>query len=296
MRIVSSPEELITRGAVISIGNFDGVHLGHQMLLKAMQLTAERLSAPSAVITFFPPAKLFFSGEAYLSTPEEKVALLAKFEPDAAVVIPFDAGYAQTPKDVFVRQLEALKPRTLIVGEDFRFGHKREGSLNDLSTVTQQLEVFNLKYQGKAKVSSSRARQLLAQGHIEEVNDLLGRSYSASGEVIRGDQRGRSIGFPTANISTPVSKALPLGVLAVEVTTEAGEVYGGMANVGPRPSYPDDPPSLEVHLFGFTGDLYGQTLTVHFRAFIRAQRKFAGLNDLKTQLERDAADAKRLLL
>ena len=204
MQLVNTPDKLKIKDAVISIGNFDGVHLGHQLLLGAMQTEAQRLDKLSIIITFFPPAKLFFSGEAFLSTPEEKVALLSTFGPAAIVMIDFNEAYAQTPKEVFVRQIETLAPRTLIVGEDFRFGHKRTGSLNDLSKVAKRLEVFNLKHQGDSKVSSSRVRTLLKEGKVEDVAQLLGRSYQASGHVIRGEQRGRTIGFPTANIQTPL--------------------------------------------------------------------------------------------
>ena len=295
MQSVTSPDDLNIKDAVISIGNFDGVHLGHQMLLGAMQQEAQRLNKASIIITFFPPAKLFFSGEAFLSTPEEKRFLLSAFEPAAVVMIDFNEAYAQTSKDVFVQQIARLEPHTLIVGEDFRFGHKRAGSLNDLSKVSKRLEVFNLKHQGDSKVSSSRIRSLLKEGKVERVKSLLGRSYEASGTVIRGDQRGRTINFPTANIQTPERKALPLGVFAVRVKTQEGEQLTGMANVGLRPSYPNDPPALEVHLFDFEGDLYDQTLSVSFEHFIRSQRKFEGLEDLKGQLKKDEGAARACL-
>ena len=209
-------------------------------------------------------------------------------------MIPFTREYTQTPKEVFIAQLERLSPRVIIVGEDFRFGFKREGTLNDLSYVSERLEVFNLKHAGDAPISSSRIRELLKQGDVEAVKPLLGRSYAATGEVIEGERRGRTIGFPTANISTDSAKALPLGVFAVAVDTPQGR-YKGMANVGPRPSFPEEPPSLEVYLFDFSNDLYGETLTVHFEHFLRAQRKFSGLEEVKAQLAEDERQARAAL-
>ena len=220
--------------------------------------------------------------------------LFAPFEPAAVVVIPFSPEYAQTDKRVFLDQLAKLTPRTIIVGEDFRFGHKREGTLNDLSHITEKLEVFGMKKAGGEAVKSSRVRALLKEGNVSEANRLLGYAYLATGAVVEGDKRGRTIGFPTANVALPPNKVLPLGVFAVTVETDAG-TFGGMANVGPRPSFPDAPPSLEVHLFNFSGDLYGESVTVSFEHFLRGQRKFSGLEELKAQLSDDMVQAKAYL-
>ncbi len=294
MKVVDSPDALELAHTVVSIGNFDGVHLGHQMLLGHMRDVASAANVPSVVITFFPPSRVLFQNGKFLSSEAEKVSLLAAFEPDATVMVPFTREYTQTPKDVFLGQLERLTPQLIIVGEDFRFGYKREGSLNDLSRIAERLEVFNLKHAGEAPISSTRIRELLQQGDVESVKPLLGRSYAATGTVVTGDQRGRTIGYPTANVAVSEHKALPLGVFAVTVDTERGR-FQGMANVGPRPSYPDGVPSLEVHLFDFGGDLYGQTVTVHFEAFLRGQVKFAGLDELKKQLAKDAKGARGFL-
>ena len=166
--------------------------------------------------------------------------------------------------------------------------------MNDLSQVSERLEVFNLKHAGDAPISSSRIRELLKEGDVESVKPLLGRRYAATGEVIEGEKRGRTIGFPTANIATDPAKALPLGVFAVTVETPQGS-YSGMANVGPRPSFPEEPPSLEVNLFDFSGDLYGETLTVTFESFLRAQKKFSGLEEVKAQLAEDEKRARAFL-
>jgi riboflavin kinase / FMN adenylyltransferase len=294
MKIVTSPDQLSLKDTIICIGNFDGVHVGHQMLLEHMQALAQTHHKPSVVITFFPPSKVFFQGGDYLSSEAEKLNLLSVYKPSAVVMIPFNETYTHTPKEDFLAQLTQLEPHTIIVGEDFRFGYKRQGTLNDLSHLPERLEVFGMKRIGGEEVKSTRIRQLLSEGNVEGVKPLLGRSYSAQGVVVEGDKRGRSIGFPTANIQTPKGKALPLGVFAVNVDTEQGK-FKGMANVGPRPSFPSEPPSLEVYLFDFEGDLYGQTLTVHFEGFIRTQKKFSGLEELKAQLEQDKNVARTML-
>ena len=326
MKVVPNPSDLALKASVVCIGNFDGVHLGHQLLLGRLQQVAAETGTPSVVLTFFPPAKVVFRGKPYLSSAEEKLYLLKPFNPTAVVMTPFSLGYAQTPKDVFLRELHLLSafqpdavvmvpfsrdyaqtpkeqflaevahlnPKHLIVGEDFRFGRERSGGLDDLQHVTERLEVFSLERLGERVIKSSHIRELLRAGEVAEARKFLGYSYLAFGEVVRGDRRGRTIGFPTANIALPPEKALPLGVFAVRVETSRGE-FGGMANVGPRPSYPDAPPSLEVYLFDFDGDLYGQTLRVSFEHFLRSQRRFSGLDDLKAQLARDEQAARASL-
>ncbi len=294
MKVVTHPGELDIQGCVICLGNFDGVHLGHQLLLRRMQHVASRHGLQSVVFTFFPPAKVVFRGKPYLSSAEEKLVLLEHFTPDAVVMAPFSQAYAQTPKEVFLADLERLSPKRLIIGDDFRFGHDRQGGLDDLQHVTERLEVFSLERLEERVIKSSHIRDLLHEGNVDEARKFLGYSYFAIGTVVQGDRRGHTIGFPTANIDLPPEKALPLGVFAVNVLTPQG-TFGGMANVGPRPSFPNAPPSLEVHLFDFEGDLYGQKLRVSFEGFLRAQKKFAGLDELKAQLAQDAESARTLL-
>jgi len=293
MNVLFSLEALKLRDGILCIGNFDGVHLGHQLLLAHMQSEARQGHA-SAVITFDPPARVVFNNEKYLTSLDEKLLLIAPFQPTAVVAIPFDQEYARTDKAVFLAQLSALSPHTVIVGEDFRFGHARAGGLDDLSHVTHKLEVFGMKRLDGVAVKSSHIRQLLQAGRVEEVKRFLGHPYLAIGPVVKGDQRGRQLGFPTANLALPAQKALPLGVFAVSVDTPAGR-FGGMANVGPRPSFPTAPPALEVHLFDFQGDLYGRRLTVWFEGFIREQRRFFDLDELTCRLAHDAEQAKALL-
>lgn len=292
MHVVEHVHELDLDGAVIAIGNFDGVHRGHRALLNRMRAWADEEGRPAAIVTFFPPAKVLFRGTSYLASREEKLALFGPFRPDGVAMVHFDRAYARTDKSAFLAELLELAPRAIVVGEDFRFGHHRAGGLDDLQHVPDRLEVFGLQHAGGAPISSSRIREHLLAGEVEAANDLLGAPYLVVGEVIHGDHRGRRIGFPTANLDLPPTKALPLGVFAVTVEVPAGRV-GGMANVGPRPSFPDGAPRLEVNLFEFDGDLYGQRIAVHFHRRLRGQMRFGGLDELVAQLgkDRDAARA-----
>ena len=275
---------------VLSIGNFDGVHLGHRALLARMRELADADGRPTVIVTFFPPAKVLFGDATYLTDADEKAELLAEFAPTAVVTVPFTHAFAKTDKDAFAGQVARLRPASIVVGEDFRFGRNRSGGLDDLREATARLDVFGLETHGGAPVKSSQIREHLAAGEIGEANTLLARPYRATGTVVRGQQRGASIGWPTANVDVPERKALPKGVFAVRVRHE-DHIYEGMANSGPRPSFPEAPPALEVHLFEFDGDLYGSTTRVFFHAFLRGQRRFGGLEELKAQLARDAAAA-----
>jgi riboflavin kinase/FMN adenylyltransferase len=294
MQVVDAVHRLPTRGAVLAIGNFDGVHRGHRALLRRMRAWADEEGRPAAIVTFFPPAKVLFQGMSYLASREEKLTLLDPFAPDAVAMIRFDRDYARTDKSAFLAELAELAPHAIVVGEDFRFGRHRAGGLDDLQHVPERLEVFGLEHDGGAPVSSSRVREHLLAGEIEAARRLLGAPYLAIGEVVEGDRRGRTIGFPTANLDLPLDKALPIGVFAVRVDTPEGR-YGGMANVGPRPSFPDGAPRLEAHLFDFDGDLYGRRLAVHFVARLRGQRRFDGLDDLVAQLRADREAARAAL-
>ena len=286
MRIVSDVPSLALERPVLAIGNFDGVHRGHRALLDRMRAWAAEEGRPSGVVTFFPPAKVLFRGASYLASRDEKLSLLETFAPDAVAMIDFTHDYARTDKAAFLAVLGELRPRAIVVGEDFRFGRHRAGGLDDLQHVPDRLEVFALRLDGDAPISSSRIREHLAAGEIAAANRLLGAPYLAIGRVVEGDRRGRTIGFPTANLELPPDKALPLGVFAVHVDTPEG-TFGGMANVGPRPSFPDGAPRLETHLFDYQGDLYGERLAVRFLARLRGQRRFEGVDALTAQLDAD---------
>ncbi|MFA5551213.1 MAG: riboflavin biosynthesis protein RibF [Trueperaceae bacterium] len=290
---LAAAAQAAVHGAVVSVGNFDGVHLGHRALLGSMRALASARGAPAVVVTFFPPAKVFFSGADYLSTAAEKLRLLAEFDPQLVVMLPFDQEFSQTPREEFMAQLAALRPSAFVVGADFRFGRGRLGSVGDLADLAP-VEPFELVSLDGEPVGSSRVREMLAAGRIDQANRLLGAPYMALGTVVEGAARGHTIGFPTANLQLNPRKALPQGVYAVTVDA-LGATYGGMANVGPRPTFPDTPPSLEVHLFDFDGDLYGRDITVRFVARLRGQMRFGGLDELKAQLAADALAARLAL-
>ncbi|MDR9390863.1 MAG: riboflavin biosynthesis protein RibF [Trueperaceae bacterium] len=289
-----SLHDVRARGAVVAIGNFDGVHRGHHALLQRMRDDARTAGRPSLVVTFFPPAKVVFTGAPYLAGEREKHRLLAAYAPDEIVVQPFDAAYAATPPEAFLEALRTLAPATLIVGEDFRFGRDRAGGLEELQHVPDRLEVVRLVHDDDGVISSSRIRAALERGDLATAQALLGGPYLVMGTVVPGDARGRTIGVPTANVAVPDGKALPLGVFAVTVETPAG-TFGGMANAGPRPTVGDARATLEVHLFDVDLDLYGADLAVFVHAHLRGQRRFDGLDALKAQLAADADAARHAL-
>ena len=294
MLVVNDPDRLDLTGAVLSIGNFDGVHWGHRQLLGRMNELARPEGRPTVILTFFPPSKVVFGDQPFLCSEQEKLELLRHFQPSAVVVIPFSVEYSRTDKSVFLDQIGRLAPFAVIVGEDFRFGHKRQGTLNDLSRVASKLEVFGLVKKGDEVVKSSAIREYLTEGDVAHAARLLGEPYLTIGEVVEGDRRGRQIGYPTANLTVPERKAMPTGVFSVRVETGSGS-FDGMANSGPRPSFPDAAPACEVHLFDFEGDLYGKELRVRFIDRIRGQQKFGSLDELRARLDEDARVAKEQL-
>lgn len=279
------------RRAVLAIGNFDGVHLGHRALLHRARERAAELAAPLVAVTFFPPAKVLFGDARFLSSEEEKAALLGEAGADAVVVLPFDRAFAAQPPEAFAARLAAAAPSMIVVGEDFRFGRGRTGGLDLLRGAAPHLEVVVLELAAGEVAKSTAIRDALAAGDVGRAERLLGVPYRVTGPVVAGDRRGRTIGVPTANVATDPRKALPTGVFAVAVDTPAGR-FGGMANVGPRPTFPDAPPALEAHLFDADLDLYDRRVTVHLLAFLRPPRRFAGLDELRVQLALDA-DAAR---
>jgi riboflavin kinase / FMN adenylyltransferase len=294
VRLHRSLAEIERAGAVVALGNFDGVHVGHRALLAHARARADELGAPLVVVSFFPPAKVLFAKAQFLTTEEEKRALLAEAGADAVVVVPFDRAFATTPATDFTAALAAVGPAMVVVGEDFRFGRAREGGLDLLRAAVPHLEVVALELSDGVVAKSSAIRDALAAGDVEGAERLLGAPYRVSGRVVRGDQRGRTLGFPTANVATDGRKALPIGVFAVAVDTPAGR-FGGMANVGPRPTFPDGAPALEVHLFDADVDLYDRVVTVHLLTRLRPPRRFDGPEALVAQLRRDEEAARALL-
>lgn len=293
MLLINDPSDAPAGPKVVAIGSFDGLHLGHQHLIHQAQQEAKKRHIPLLVYTFDPPSKVFMRGEGFLTDLSEKLELLRGLGVEIALIVPFTEAFSKRSKDDFLGDLRTLEAQHIYVGADFRFGQARAGGLEDLNMVAP-IQILPLLELGGGPVKSSRIRDLLREGEVDEAKLLLGRTYTARGIVQEGDKLGRRLGFPTANIEVAPLKILPMGVFAVWVQTLQGR-FGGMANVGYRPTVSGQVLRFEVHLFGFTGDLYGQELSVEFLTKLRGERKFESLEALKAQLAQDAEAARRVL-
>lgn len=353
------------RGCVLTIGNFDGVHRGHQAVLKQVRAKAQALGVPAAVMTFEPQPQELFQPEkapARLTNWREKYLALRDQGIDRHIVIEFNKKFASQPAREFIEKtlVEKLGVKFLVVGDDFRFGFKREGDFELLQKAGKELgfEVVDTRSyrQQEQRVSSTAIRQALDEGDFDNAEAMLGRPYQMRGKVVHGRKNGRTIGFPTANIPLKRLKSPLHGVFAVTVTLGTAEksrcgrrhaansrdersevansrreaansraegpnsrceatnslgeaepsrtegaksraegTYEAVANLGTRPTLNGDEVQLEVHLFDFSGNLYGQHVTVTPVAKLRAEQRFASLEQLKQQIQKDAARAKQLL-
>lgn len=296
--IPPSPSTIARRKNAIIIGNLDGVHRGHQAVLKQARAIADAKNLSTLVLTFDPHPNDVLRGwtPPRLATLERRVELLRRHGADQVVVEPFTSELAGFSPDRFAKELlaERLDARTVVVGENFRFGARRAGDLDALRRFGEKLgfdlEVAEVIGDDRGPYSSSRVRDAVLRGDLDEATHLLGRRHSLSGFVEQGDQRGRTIGFPTANIGGVTEVLPPHGVYAVF----AGERPGVM-NLGVRPTVDGKTLRLEVHLFDFDGDLYGAPMRVHLVKRIREEKKFAGLDELKAQIALDAEAARRAL-
>ncbi|MBS0640830.1 MAG: bifunctional riboflavin kinase/FAD synthetase [Acetobacteraceae bacterium] len=291
------------RGATIALGNFDGVHLGHASVIKAAHVA--RPDAPLAVLTFEPhPREVFRPDDPpfRLTLSAERADALENLGVALLYELPFDQGFSHMTAEDFITSVlhEGLGARHLASGQDFAFGHRRGG---DAGFLTDRAEALGMGLtlvppvtDAQGPLSSTRIRRALQDGYPERATAELGRPWAIRGPVTHGDKRGRTIGFPTANV--PLGRHLEpaRGVYAVTVRTEGGTFYKGVANIGRRPTVNAGPESrLEVNLFDFAGDLYDQEVTVALHAFIRPEIRFSGLDALKAQIAADAAEARRLL-
>ena len=287
---------------IATIGNFDGVHLGHQAVLEKLLQRSGDLDMPSTLITFEPPPKEFFlkdQAPARLTNFREKFCLLRDIGINQLVCPSFDQTFADISAESFVEDIlvDRLNVGHLIVGDNFRFGKGRKGSFVLLQHLAHRFdfEVENTtSYRiDEKRVDSSSIRTFLAEGQLDEAAQLLGRKYSILGRIINGDKKGSTIGFPTANVPIKRNKSPVHGVFAVKVTIEDGRERPGVANVGQRPTVGGTTRTqLEVHIFDFSRDIYGKHLKVSFCKKIRDERKFESLDSLKNQIQRDAADAR----
>lgn len=304
MRVIRGLHNLTAahRGCVATIGNFDGVHRGHQAILEQCREHAARLNVPLTVVVFEPQPREFFAGDQApprLTRLREKVRLLRDHGAERVLCLPFNDTLRSLTGREFIDQvlIDGLGVKHLVVGDDFRFGCDRKGDFNLLETVGQ-VEGFGVEHTRTFKVddervSSTRVRTLLASGNFDAVTRLLGRPYSLHGRVVRDQQLGRTIGVPTANLPLMPQPLTLRGVFAVVAELKGGARYSGVANVGFRPTVGSKRPTLEVHLLDFSGDLYGQRLTVYPCAKLRGEVKFDDFQALKTQIEHDRARARR---
>lgn len=288
-------------GCVATIGNFDGVHLGHQAVLSQLAMKANTLDLPAVVINFEPQPNEFFAPEhapARLTRFREKVEALCCFSIQQLCVLRFNQQLAEMSAEQFIQRLlvDGLKVRYLVVGDDFRFGKGREGDFTMLQQAGDEFgfDVVNMHtFQlADSRVSSTRIREALNDGNLMLAETLLGRPYRMSGRVAHGDKRGRTIGFPTANIHLHRCKVPLNGVFAVQLFGIKGEPIQGVANVGVRPTVDGSTAILEVHLFDFSAEIYGEHVQVHFLHKIRNEQRFDSLEALKQQITDDCQQAR----
>ena len=297
----------VTTPSAVTIGNFDGVHLGHQAMLARVREKARESSLQSCVLTFEPHPREVFNPAAAptrLTSMREKVALLSGQDIEHTHVAAFTRDFAALSPEAFVQQLlvGTLGARWVLVGDDFRFGARRAG---DFATLTElgrrfgfEVEAMPTVMRSGARVSSSAVREALAAGDLARAQTFLGRHYSISGRVLHGDKLGRQLGFPTANVQLEHNRPPLTGIFAVWFHcgegTAGARVYPGVASLGKRPTVKaaDAHPVLEVHVFDFSGDLYGQHARAEFVHKLRDEEKYPDLETLKAQIARDCEEAR----
>ena len=305
MLICNRLDELAALGEPLhlALGVFDGVHVGHQAVITRAVRAAANNGGLAGVLTFDPhPIRVCAPGKAptsLLETLEHKMRIVSDLGVGLFIPLHFDAALAAMTASEFIARLTLAPVRTIVVGEDWRFGHHRSGDVPLLRREAAR-RGFHLKavppvmWDGE-RISSTRIRQAIRDGNLEAAARMLGRPYAVSGTVVHGNQLGRTLGFPTANLATDDSQLPPDGVWAVRVTERGGHSWDGVANLGVRPTLGGTNRLLEVHLFGFAGDLYGRNLSVRFEKHLRAEITYPSLEALCVQLEQDAQAARAAL-
>jgi len=297
-------EPLHIKNACITIGNFDGVHKGHQAIIAKMVNQAQLSTKQVIVVTFFPNPSDFFNpnrNSFYLSTPQEKERLLLDMGVDQVITFKFDHDFANLSPEAFLSGLkEKLGLSVLVVGYDFALGKNRRGTIDVIKRISHELG-FEVKMieplnQGDQAISSTLIRNRLDAGDMAAVREMLGRYYAVDGVVRHGSNRGAKMGLPTANIEHWPHKKLPaIGVYATHVYLR-GQMYWGMTNVGYRPTFEDqEKPNIETFILNFEGNVVGERLTIEFIQKIREEQKFNGVDDFLAQIEKDKITAQRIL-
>jgi len=288
------------KNSVIAIGNFDGLHLGHQKVLKEAKQKAKRNNLKFGLITFEPAPTLFFNKKIKnhrINSVKQKIYYLKKLELDFLIIINFNQSFSNISAEDFIKKIlvNKLKSKYIFISQNFKFGKKRLGKANTLKSFEKKYlykTIVTHPYKKKNKtISSSLIRKIISTGNVQEAKKLLGRPWSVEGEVVRGEQRGRKIGFPTCNIKLNSYTLPKLGVYSVGIQTNKFKKRG-IANIGYRPTFNGKSLLLEVNIFGIKTNLYKKILKVSFTKFIRAEKKFKNINELKRQIKKDIARAK----
>ena len=290
-------------GCVVALGNFDGLHRGHQAVLAKACALAQAIGRPAAFLTFEPHPRRFFRPDEplFCLTPPDVKALIAQcFGLDGMITLPFDQTLAQTAAQSFIEDLliGGLGVGGLVIGHDFHFGKGREGSPAMIETIGQRLglpvAVVPAFTQGDAPVSSSLIREALRRGDVQAAAEMLGYQWFVRGVVRHGDKRGRELGYPTANMHLAPDCGLRYGIYAVRMAVE-GRIYNGVASFGSRPTFDDGAPRLETFLFDFEGDLYDRVVDVELVGYVREEAKFSTVEALIAQMDQDSLKARALL-
>jgi riboflavin kinase / FMN adenylyltransferase len=292
------------RGVVVALGNFDGVHLGHRIVLRRAIEEGRRRGVPVVVATFDPhPRAVLWPGSEpkLLTSLEVRREVLLRLGADEVRAIRFDEELSRKGPEEFVRDVLVgeLGAAAVVVGENFRFGHRASGDVGDLERILRgfgaEVYAVPLRANGDEGINSTRIRALVAAGDVRGAGRLLGRPYVVRGEVVEGDRRGRSIGFPTANVAPDPAVAVPArGVYAGRVSFD-GQEHGACINVGVAPTFGRDESRIEAHLLDFEGDLYGRVVDVSFVERIRDEKRFSGVEELRRQIAADVREARRML-
>ena len=293
------------RGTVVTIGTFDGVHCGHQKIIKRLTEAAKAEGLLSTVFTFFPHPRMIVQHDTQLRllhTLAEKEALLAALGVDLLIVQPFDKKFSQMSAEDFVEELlvKHLRVQKVIIGYDHRFGKNRTADIRDMHRFGEHygfaVEEISAQEVDEVSVSSTKVREALLSGQVEKAESYLGVPYSLTGKVVHGQKLGRTLGYPTANIQVEEDyKLIPAdGVYVVYRLLEGRKVYG-MMSIGKNPTIADKGSSIEVHFLDYDGDLYDKSLTVYFIKYLRAEQKFASVAALQQQIEQDEEQSRKAI-
>ncbi|MHC1702531.1 MAG: bifunctional riboflavin kinase/FAD synthetase [Tenuifilaceae bacterium] len=306
MIIVQKPDQLEGKGIVLTMGFFDGVHLGHKALTDLVIKRSKELNLSSAVLTFWPHPRLILNKDPhklrFLTTLNEKSRIISKLGFDFFIIHEFTLALATMTADAFIKQLvKSYHVKHIIIGKDHRFGLNAEGNFETLEKLSTQLgftvEEVVIIEQNNTNISSTKIRDALKNGELERANEMLGYPYLLTGTIEKGSQIGRQIGFPTANIRPidPLKLIPAFGVYAVLLNIN-GNIEKGMMNVGVKPTIDNTQnQTIEVHIFDFNSDIYHQKIDVAFMARLRDEKKFNGIDQLKEQLEKDKINAIEIL-